>query len=49
MYANLREFISALERAGELKRISVPVDPVLEIAEIADRVSKSAAPHRPSA
>jgi len=48
MTSNLRAFIEALERAGELKRISTPVSPVLEIAEIADRVSKSAAPARAS-
>ena len=39
-YNDLRECIAALERAGELKRIKTEVDPVLEIAEIADRVSK---------
>lgn len=43
-YSDLREWISALERAGELKRVKVEVDPVLEIAEIADRVSKSTQP-----
>jgi len=32
----------ALDAAGELRRIKTPVDPVLEIAEITDRVSKSA-------
>lgn len=40
-YRDLREWISALEHAGELKRIKSEVDPVLEIAEITDRVSKS--------
>jgi 4-hydroxy-3-polyprenylbenzoate decarboxylase len=40
-YTDLREWIAALERAGELKRIKTEVDPVLEITEIADRVSKS--------
>jgi 4-hydroxy-3-polyprenylbenzoate decarboxylase len=40
-YANLREFIRALEAAGELRRISEPVDPILEVTEIADRVMKS--------
>jgi 4-hydroxy-3-polyprenylbenzoate decarboxylase len=40
-YNDLREWITALDRAGELKRIKTEVDPVLEIAEIADRVSKS--------
>ena len=39
-YEDLRQWIAALERAGELKTISVEVDPVLEITEIADRVSK---------
>ena len=43
-YEDLREFIRALEKAGELKRISVEVDPILEISEIADRVSKSGGP-----
>jgi 4-hydroxy-3-polyprenylbenzoate decarboxylase len=40
-YTDLREWIATLERAGELKRISKEVDPILEITEIADRVSKS--------
>ena len=39
-YNDLREWIAALDRAGELKRIKTEVDPVLEIAEITDRVSK---------
>ena len=40
-YDSLREFVQKLEAAGELKRISVEVDPVLEITEIADREMKS--------
>jgi 4-hydroxy-3-polyprenylbenzoate decarboxylase len=40
-YNDLRDWIAALERAGELKRIKSEVDPALEIAEITDRVSKS--------
>src|SRR5437868_12508425 len=40
-YNDLREWIAALERAGELRRIAVEVDPILEITEIADRVSKA--------
>jgi 4-hydroxy-3-polyprenylbenzoate decarboxylase len=40
-YNDLREWIAALERADELKRIETEVDPILEIAEITDRVSKS--------
>ena len=39
-YDDLRSWITALERAGELRRIATEVDPVLEIAEITDRVSK---------
>ena len=39
-YQDLREWISALDKAGELKRIKAEADPVLEIAEITDRVSK---------
>ncbi len=40
-YRSLRAFIDALEQAGELIRIKTFVDPVLEIAEITDRVSKT--------
>ncbi len=40
-YNDLREWIAALDKAGELKRVRTEVDPVLEIAEITDRVSKS--------
>lgn len=41
MYRSLGEYIERLERAGELLRIGVAVDPVYEIAEIADRMAKS--------
>src|ERR1700677_4565170 len=40
-YNDLREWIAALDKAGELKRIQEPVSPRLEITEITDRVSKS--------
>ena len=40
-YDDLRDWITALDRAGELKRIRIEADPILEITEIADRVSKS--------
>ncbi len=40
-YDDLRDWIAALDRAGELRRITTEVDPILEIAEITDRVSKS--------
>ena len=39
-YQDLREWISALDKAGELMRIKAEADPILEIAEITDRVSK---------
>ena len=41
-YRSLREFVGRLETAGELKRITAEVDPVLEITALADREMKSA-------
>ncbi|HUQ66088.1 MAG TPA: menaquinone biosynthesis decarboxylase [Flavitalea sp.] len=41
-YRNQQHFIDTLEKAGELIRIKTFVDPKLEIAEITDRVSKTA-------
>ncbi len=43
-YSDLRDFIATLEKHGELKRVSAEVDPVLEIAELADRAVKSGGP-----
>ncbi len=43
-FEDLREFIRALERSGQLKRVRAEVDPELEISEITDRVSKRAWP-----
>ena len=40
-FDDLRQWIAALDRAGELKRVQTEVDPILEIAEITDRASKS--------
>ncbi len=40
-YKSLQAFVDALEQAGELVRIKTFVDPVLEIAEITDRISKT--------
>ena len=37
-YQDLREFVKALENAGELKRVRAELDPVLEITEVAQRV-----------
>jgi len=39
-FDDLRQWIAALDRAGELKRIQTEASPILEIAEITDRVSK---------
>jgi 4-hydroxy-3-polyprenylbenzoate decarboxylase len=43
-YRDLREFVARLEKENELRRISVEVDPVLEITEIADRMMKAGGP-----
>jgi 4-hydroxy-3-polyprenylbenzoate decarboxylase len=40
-YEDLRDWIKALDTAGELRRIREEVDPILEIAEITDRASKA--------
>ncbi|MBN8673598.1 MAG: menaquinone biosynthesis decarboxylase [Chitinophagales bacterium] len=40
-WKNQQQFIEALDKAGELLRITTYVDPKLEIAEITDRISKS--------
>jgi len=39
-YNDLRDFIKVLEAKGLLHRVKVEVDPVLEIAEITDRMCK---------
>ncbi len=43
-YKDLRDFIAQLEAIGELKRISVEVDPRLEMTEVCDRILKSGGP-----
>ncbi len=43
-YKNLREFIEELRKRGELREIETPVDPVLEVTEIYDRVVKNEGP-----
>ena len=45
-YNDLREWIAVLDKAGELKRITEPVSPRLEITEITDRASKSGSTSR---
>ncbi|MFN8144186.1 MAG: menaquinone biosynthesis decarboxylase [Bacteroidia bacterium] len=44
MYRNTKEWIQKLESAGELVRIKEYINPVLEISEITDRVSKHDGP-----
>jgi 4-hydroxy-3-polyprenylbenzoate decarboxylase len=44
-YDDLRDWIKGLDRAGELRRVRTEADPILEITEIADRVSKSRDKH----
>jgi 4-hydroxy-3-polyprenylbenzoate decarboxylase len=43
-YSDLREFIRELEKNNELKRVSIEVDPYLEITEFADRAVKRGGP-----
>jgi len=43
-YHDLRDFVSQLERTGQLKRIAAEVDPRLEMTEICDRVLKAGGP-----
>ena len=43
-YNDLRDFIKALDKNHELKRIPFEVDPILEITEFADRAVKSGGP-----
>ncbi len=43
-YSGLTDFIARLEEAGELHRTNTFADPVLEIAEITDRIVKTGGP-----
>ena len=45
-FDSLASFIQALDSVGELRRVQAPVSPILEIAEITDRQSKSRAHSR---
>lgn len=42
--SNFRDFLDYLEQQGELKRITYPINPYLEMTEIADRVLRSQGP-----
>ena len=43
-FADLREFLRALESRGDLRRIGAPLDPRLEITEVCDRVLRAGGP-----
>ncbi len=43
-FDDLQGFLGALERAGELHRVKVPVDPTLEISEIVTRTVRAKGP-----
>ena len=43
-FSDFREFLDYLEQQGELKRITYPVNPYLEMTEIADRVLRNEGP-----
>ncbi|MBA4039659.1 MAG: hypothetical protein C0468_04970 [Planctomyces sp.] len=45
MYTSLREFLAALDSAGELLRVPQPLSVTLEVSHLADRASKAPAPH----
>jgi len=42
--SDLRSYLNALEKAGELRRVPIEVSPILEITEVADRVVKKQGP-----
>src|SRR5256714_8866204 len=43
-YPDLTDFLAALDRAGELRRVAVPVDPTLETSEIVPRPVRAGGP-----
>jgi 4-hydroxy-3-polyprenylbenzoate decarboxylase len=43
-YRDLRDFVGQLERQGDLRRVTEPVSPVLEMTAVADRVLRSEGP-----
>lgn len=43
-YKDLRDFLTQLEKRGELKRVTVEIDSYLEMTEICDRLLKKAGP-----
>lgn len=43
-YTDLRDFLDQLDRKGELKTVTMPIDPNLEMTEICDRVLRQQGP-----
>jgi 4-hydroxy-3-polyprenylbenzoate decarboxylase len=43
-YSDLRDFIAQLQQIGELKRISMPISPYLEMTEVCDRTLRAGGP-----
>jgi len=43
-YSDLRDFLAKLQQLGELKHVSLPVSPHLEMTEICDRTLRSGGP-----
>src|SRR5471030_2191237 len=43
-YSDLRDFISQLQEMGELKTISTPISPYLEMTEVCDRTLRAGGP-----
>ena len=43
-FRNLESFVAELERTGRLRRIGVPVDPVLEVSEVVQRIIRERGP-----
>src|ERR1700712_3044948 len=43
-YSDLRDFISQLQQMDELKAISTPVSPYLEMTEVCDRTLRAGGP-----
>jgi len=44
VFADLQSYVAQLERTGQLRRVTVEVDPCLEISEIAQRVVREEGP-----
>ncbi|HTL23470.1 MAG TPA: UbiD family decarboxylase, partial [Mycobacteriales bacterium] len=43
-YSDLRDFLRDLEKEGDLRRVTAPVDPHLEVTEIVQRVVRDGGP-----